>query len=272
MKNILILLFSFFTVTSLAQDYHYDGSLETDGQRMKFSIDFKLAEDYTITGSSLTAAGTADETKSAIKGKYNKSNNTLFFYETVVIYSKAKFINLNFCLLTGTLKIEDKADRSTLSGKFIGFIRGTKKQCASGIISLQGNPLSLPEKEIKKSPPQMDTLYSNIGNKRMINYAWQGNKMDILVWDDYNADGDVLSISLNDKIVLSQYTLTKNKKSLSLVLPPNRRGNYIKIIAHDEGKAPPTTARLILSDGNTSHDVITHIKKGEEVIINFIKD
>ena len=268
MKHILFLLFCLLSIEGLSQNYQYNGYLETAGQRMKFSLDFKLANDQSIVGTSLTAAGTADETKSAIKGRYNKSNNTLFFYETVVIYSKAKFINLNFCLLTGTLKIEDKADKGTLSGSFIGFIRGTKKQCASGKINLQGSPFVLPEREIKKPEPQLDTLYSNLGHKRMIEYTWQENKVELLVWDDYNADGDVLSISLNDKIVLNKYTLSKNKKSLILELPLNRKGNYIKIVAHDEGKAPPNTARLLLMDGSTPHGLITHIKKGEEVIIN----
>lgn len=266
MRTFIVLLFLGLPSLSIATQYNYTGTLKTAGQTIKFELHYDINAKRVVNGYSLTGKGTKDETKSRIKGRFNKKTNSIFFYETVVLSSRAKYENLNFCLLTGTLYQKKKGNEVTLKGNFLGFIRGTKKKCASGKISLKGK-----EQIITKPKPQLikakiDTLYSNISAKKIIDYKWLAKTIDLAVWDDYNADGDVLTIYFNGQKIVNNYTLKKTKKAISLSLDPTRK-NIIKIVANAEGKAPPNTARLTLSDGKIQRDLITHIKKDQTVYI-----
>jgi hypothetical protein len=267
-KLFLTLFVTFLSFYTQATQYNYAGSLKANGQVIQFELHYDMNHKNILDGYSITGKNTNDETKSRIKGRYNSKTNAIFFYETVVLSSKAKYENLNFCLLTGTLYKKKKGNEITLSGNFLGFIRGTKKKCASGKITLTGKENITPITNIEKKiiTKTMDTLYSNISAKKIIDYNWAAKSIQLQVWDDYNADGDVLSIYFNGKNILNNYTLLKTPKSLTINLDPNRK-NILKIVANQEGKAPPNTARLTLSDGKTQRDLITHIKKNETVYI-----
>lgn len=267
-------LFLFLTLFSSAAKskttHHYKGHILVAGKKISFEIDYTIQSNNLIMGTSLTAKGTSDETRCRIKGKYNRKNKSIYFYETVVLSSKAKFENLNFCLLTANLKLKETTDYQTYSGALTGYIRGTKKKCATGTMYIQ-------RKKVKKiSPPKaqpardkavvLDKLFSDLKAKKTIAYTVEEQKVKLSIWDDANEDGDRVSIYLNGKLVLSNYELKSSKKELTLSLN-NAAKNYIKIKALNEGKATPNTSRIQLTGKALDKNVQAHIKTNEAVYI-----
>ncbi|MEM9822175.1 MAG: hypothetical protein AAF985_13925 [Bacteroidota bacterium] len=84
----------------------------------------------------------------------------------------------------------------------------------------------------------------------------------ISIWDHDQMDHDTISLKVNDKWLITNFPLTKNKKRFSI---PLRQGvNLLTLYAHNEGLIPPNTAGVhfdvngeesfvrIYSDRNTS--------------------
>lgn len=75
-----------------------------------------------------------------------------------------------------------------------------------------------------------------------------GKHITFYVWDDDQADGDVISLNLNNKWILSNYKLTKKKKVVVGTLEPGAN-NFLMLYAHNEGSISPNTAGVSVFDG-----------------------
>jgi hypothetical protein len=75
------------------------------------------------------------------------------------------------------------------------------------------------------------------------------------VWDSGQIDGDIITLVVNDKEVISYYTLTGFKKSVSVTLS-NKGYNYVLLYAHNEGSLPPNTAAVSIDDGSGEQTII----------------
>ena len=95
--------------------------------------------------------------------------------------------------------------------------------------------------------------------------SWQTDSCTIEVWDGGVIDGDVISVLLNDKPVLTNYSLVKAKKQLRF--PVTKTVNIVTIVAEDEGVNPPNTAEIILRDGDTIYKITAYNKKGAKAQI-----
>jgi hypothetical protein len=66
------------------------------------------------------------------------------------------------------------------------------------------------------------------------------------LWDGEFVDGDVVTIVVNDEVVLENYTLAKEKRVVPVRL---RRGyNWVLLYAVNEGSVPPNTASVDVRD------------------------
>jgi hypothetical protein len=75
------------------------------------------------------------------------------------------------------------------------------------------------------------------------------------VWDSGTIDDDIISLVVNGSTVLSNYTLTGTKRSISVTLD-NNGYNYVLLYAHNEGSIPPNTAALSIDDGTGEQDLV----------------
>ncbi len=77
--------------------------------------------------------------------------------------------------------------------------------------------------------------------------------VELGVWDHGTIDGDIISLYVNGKLVLDQYTLKgpSEIKKVSVTLD-NLGYNYILMYAHNEGSIPPNTCALSINDGATN--------------------
>lgn len=92
--------------------------------------------------------------------------------------------------------------------------------------------------------------------------------LKLKIWDNQIEDGDIVSVYLNDKKVISDVYLTNKPKEFEIELPPGRE-HLITVFAEDFGKAEPNTARVVISDGTKEYviDLVAERKKQQSIKI-----
>jgi len=104
---------------------------------------------------------------------------------------------------------------------------------------------------------EIDTL--EIKNK-LINTV--NNYVLIKVWDDGALeDGDIVTLSLNDRIIRKKEKVTKDGVILNIALKMGENKFTIKAI--NEGKSTPNTAALTILDSNKYYQTKSRLKKGD---------
>jgi hypothetical protein len=94
---------------------------------------------------------------------------------------------------------------------------------------------------------------TNIKNSRTTIVAktitTQADSVKIILYDDGEIDGDIVTIFDNGKIVVNKLTLTKVPYQISLALPIDGAVHTIELMAENEGSIPPNTAfMLVIAD------------------------
>jgi hypothetical protein len=88
------------------------------------------------------------------------------------------------------------------------------------------------------------------------------------VWDRGKVDGDKISLYLNGELILEDFTLTKEKKEISLHLVSGH--NYLVMHAVNLGTVPPNTASLEIDDNTKkkrSFSLVSDTKKSGAIEI-----
>lgn len=81
--------------------------------------------------------------------------------------------------------------------------------------------------------------------------------LKIGVYDHGQIDGDVVSIYVNGKEVISNYTLDGPSNTKYVNVDLEYKGyNYILLYAHNEGSIPPNTCTILIDDGSGVDDFI----------------
>jgi len=120
---------------------------------------------------------------------------------------------------------------------------------------------------VKEEKPPVDTVQKQPARDTIIPKKVEGREVKILhklnvknrkitvkVWDHEQVDGDRISINVNGKWVLINYTLQKQQKVFEVEL--NDGPNYFVLHALNLGKYPPNTAAIIVDDGQHENQII----------------
>lgn len=81
-----------------------------------------------------------------------------------------------------------------------------------------------------------------------------GHKVILKVWDDQVVDGDIISLFVNDKEVLANYSIVE-KQHLVEFDATGMDKCYVFLHAHNLGKIPPNTVTMTVSDGTSLHRI-----------------
>ncbi|MEZ4808425.1 MAG: hypothetical protein R2815_13255 [Flavobacteriales bacterium] len=92
-------------------------------------------------------------------------------------------------------------------------------------------------------------------------------RVTLSLWDDAEVDGDTISVLLNGRPVLVAHGLSHEPIKLRLDLGYGY--NQLQVIAHNEGRIPPNTARAILRRGKGREQLLlkTGKKHGQMLVI-----
>ena len=63
----------------------------------------------------------------------------------------------------------------------------------------------------------------------------------LTLYDERQSDGDRVSINMNGKTVIKDYTVTKKPKNIKIRVDPNIDVNQLTFIAENLGNIPPNT-------------------------------
>jgi hypothetical protein len=108
-------------------------------------------------------------------------------------------------------------------------------------------PITLPS---NNTPKQVEGRNITVTHKIEV----RSNKVVIKVWDHQKVDGDRISLNLNGKWIIENYSLQKKQNILEVNL--NDGPNYFVLHALNLGTLPPNTASIIIDDGIKAHEVI----------------
>ncbi len=292
MKKFIFYLTLFIWPTlSLAQinnTYEFIGTLQlSNNELISYKLNFKELANGKIEGNSITDIYGDDRTKSVIKGSINFTEQKISFVETANLSTKSKANESDFCyLIVKNAKFKTAKGKTILQGKFSGKLpNGTV--CANGTLYListnylqqlentylttdkikNADTLSMLKEKIGtiKDRADKNTLKSN----EVLSLNWSSNEVILEIWDGEQEDLDEIQVYINDKKIVDQLVLKRQKKIL--IIPLTEKVSSIKIIGINEGLSAPCTANIILRDGSISTSVVSVLKKGENNTIRINK-
>lgn len=103
-------------------------------------------------------------------------------------------------------------------------------------------------------PPPMDVPYATRSTDTLLVLRTHRAAVRLRLWDDAEHDGDTISVLVNGRVALAHYELTPKHRGFRLLLEPG--DNFVQVIAHNEGRVPPNTARAVLRTGRGRYDLL----------------
>lgn len=289
------LLYLLAATASAADTLYFKGRIKiSKNLAYNYSLRFTISAKNQITGYSLSDPGGPTETKTKIYGTYDTVTHAFNFEEKSVLRSRVDLEKNFLCFVKATLTLKESKFVQELSGKFIGIEPGKPGQCAAGEIKLintsqvkvflkQRNPpppdtankATVQIKKEKETPVIKQEETPNIENPQVRKentivisdakgkeISITGNKVKLSIWDNGEVDGDKISILLNDKYILENYTVTFTSKIIEVTLS-DQEVDIIKIIALNEGNLPPNTAAIRIESTTEQYPIITKANVNE---------
>ena len=236
-----------------------------------------------VSGYSVTDMHGKHETKSIIEGVFDYDSKQINFKETGIVYTKSPVTQMDFCHINFKGKYKINKKKKHLEGKFTSvFSDGVS--CLSGDMFLKESSIlkkravkmdkkiqrsriiSKEHKQKAKPIAFLDSLRTNYLNpNENLSMFCKSEKLEIYIWDDGKVDGDVLTIKVNDKIVLRKYIVKKEKKYIEILLIKDK--TKIEIEAISEGVINFNTSMIEIVSGDYNVKVKTNFKKNDKAIV-----
>jgi len=238
-----------------------------------------------VNGYSLTYKE-PNETKTAIRGTLDRQMRSLSFKEKDIIYSHNVQTKAYMCLVNANLEYVQDGNGKALRGP-ITSREADNTSCTPGEIIFNDNkelqnlfsyheqfdtvitmkkkviePIAIAGETAPQEPLDQDKVTAGIEKL----YEWHTDTVVLDLWDGGTVDGDRVTIQLNGKPVLTDYSLVKEKKQLRLPIA-GKDVNTLMIVANNEGFDPPNTASLLLTDGTIKYSILAYNNKGNASLI-----
>ncbi|MDR2121658.1 MAG: IgGFc-binding protein [Flavobacteriaceae bacterium] len=121
------------------------------------------------------------------------------------------------------------------------------------------------QKEEIPSQNKTDKIFLTDTNKPIL---VEKKVIDVLIFDNAQEDGDIISIYLNDILIYPNVQVLKDGVTLEVTLEKGQ--NTLDIKAENEGGIYPNTAGITFDDGKTLQTLILHNKKGQSKSLKII--
>ncbi len=195
-------------------------------------------------------------------GEFN--NNKLKFTESEIIKQDKKGGTFVWCIKTGTLNYSVVDDTAILSGDWVAI---SPKTCVPGKITLKR---AIPKQVVAKkdtvvTPVKLDNRRIKKGTTIKI----PDKIIRITVFDSAQDDGDTISLTFNDVVVLSAYRLTKIPYTFEVTYDASLKNNTLVLYAHNVGRIPPNTAKIIIESGDFTRELVLQSDMKKSDVIYF---
>lgn len=179
----------------------------------------------------------------------NISFNPLIYKSDSVISIASSSVTFKFCY-----KFNDIKDTAVLSYIHLNFHTENEQQNESNSLGVM---IPIPNKPLH---PQGYTITQTIS---VDNYYLTAH-----IYDNAAEDGDIISLNLNGKWILKNFTLTKSGTDISIQVKPGN--NILVMYAMNLGSSPPNTAAIKITDNLKTHEVVLNSKEGEKEAIKLV--
>ena len=280
MKNYLLIISILYTSCLFSQKTEkYSGIITLEnGTPIMFEMEFTQDKGM-VNGFSITGKGTPDETKSDVSGIFNKNTKTYKLKETQVLSTNSEADLNTFCYINMEITEKGKLSLKRYEGKFTGYFTNGDT-CASGnIILMEKEKLEKKVEKIKKKvekkiekqkKEEINVLSTKVlkdGDDMLI--KCYSDKITIYIWDANQEDGDKISLIVNGKYLLENYTTKRKRKKIKYKL--NEGENIIEITATNLGSTPPNTSRIEIVDSKAKYPIITQLELNKTAIIKIVR-
>lgn len=96
------------------------------------------------------------------------------------------------------------------------------------------------------------------------------DEIQVDIFDNGEIDGDIVTLMYNNDILASNVTLSDKPLTFRLKVNGNMAINELLMYAHNEGKVPPNTARMIVTDSGRRYEVGLTSDTKKNGIVRFI--
>lgn len=258
------------------KEYTLNGSVQLkEGGAGKYKVVFTLSGSV-IKGYSLTYWGDEAPLRASIKGTLNRKRQQLTFIETNLASNNPGDAQAS-CMFDVKLSYYLDEGRYFFKGPFTGR-DNNKAYCGEGTVTFEeqykaggifetqkpAEPQKQREEPIPKK--ELPESFNKITSGQEKTIDWVSDSCVVELWDGGFIDGDMVSVTFNDKKVLTDYTLRAEKQQL--ILPLTRNINTLVITAENEGTSPPNTVQVLLTGpGNAPYGLLACNVKGKSVTI-----
>lgn len=282
--RIFFVIFSFLFFSANAycqQEYTLIGSLVINGGA-KYTYKLVVKDSAgMLSGYSVTDIGGTEQTKCAVKGILDEEQKDLSFHETRILQTKSAIPRDSFCYIYGALGLKGIKKGKLLNGNFTAYRRDRKTVCAKGKLVLV-SATDIMQQIARQDPgtdsalkaavtrwKSIDTMPANIVQltaAKPFGASYEHTDAIIEVWDDQHIDGDVITITLNNKPVLDSYMLARAHKTVNIRLSGSG-ADTIALAAISEGSEPSNTAMVKITSGKDLYYLKASAKPGERTYI-----
>lgn len=284
---ILITLLSFTSVFSQSQTYEYLGVIKLgDSAFIPYRLAFEEINGE-INGYSLTDMGGKHETKSNIRGRYNKDKKTLIFKEYDIVYTKSPLDELEMCLINFEGKLRSLQKSKAFSGDFKG-IYPDGVDCMDGMIIVSNarkveERIAKFDKKVQKSKKVSQEVKDKISMKRAIdtltmsvvkknenlNVFTKTKNVVISIYDAGKVDDDRINLYVDGNLILENYSIQKEKKEIPITISKDL--TTVKVTALNVGESAPNTVKVEILDGPNLITTRTSLNTNESAELSLLR-
>lgn len=268
----LLLLSS--TVALMAQDLSgiWRGKLyqEAGGLYREYDFELRLTQRGSLIQGTSHIKANGQHAQIQLEGTFNGS---FFEFREIEILDQKIRKDATWCIKKGLLMLSTKEGYNFLNGNWKG--QGSCQPGTLWVSRLAPVPVvvELPaevksKEELAKEQPAEDpkespslstslipieveatnTFQGRITTERQPPVGIKNTVLIIEIWDHKEIDGDIISLYLNEELILDNYTLKEHHHQLEITIDKSK-ANYLMLYAHNLGEVPPNTAAISIDDG-----------------------
>lgn len=291
-KYLLLISFSIPTLAAgqVIDHHEFVGTIQLPDQSI---ISYKLLldeyDDGILKGRSITDFAGSHRTESEVTGRLNDRRDRVAFKEVSNISTKSEMSAEDFCYIhMDYAEIKLSKNKSLIKGDFMSKYEDGK-DCVGGTIMLMGEELFSKRlrkvtRNVKRFAPRdkkQNTLEILEDSKtsldeslvlkdgEILTLSTYTDTISIALWDDQYIDGDKVTILVNDKPIVSEHSVTAERKSILVPLPTDTTD--ITILAVNQGKYPPNSSNVSLLHGETVIPVSVRLLEQKTATFRLVK-
>ncbi|MEJ6979562.1 hypothetical protein WG906_03825 [Pedobacter sp. P351] len=243
-----------------------------------YDLELDLSQKKNITGESYAFIPNVLHVKIGLKGYID--GDTIRLLESLYDI-REEFMPLSWiaCIKNLNLKYYKQGNSEFLKGVWNGNSKEDRSPCLPGEIILSKSKPDLEEfiakdgfqqpflKENIKPRPDFTPTFLSTEIKKVKELEVHSKQIELRLNDYMKVDNDIVSIYFNRQAIASNKPISKKQIRLLINMDPGLELNEIILFAENLGRIPPNTSRLIIIDGNITHQLVIESDKQKTAAI-----